>query len=219
MADYNRLVKQNGSGLLKIALVVVVLWAFWRMSKANTDQEHLDSVFVNGDGTYPTSTALNPSSAVIPAGSVGVVGSTMASNTASAALLAANVPAPLTSSAETLLAAAPAPLPAGTSTANVFSQPQPVDMDSLFERTNLDPQDLIPKTEPGNLFSEFAPDPNQNFLNNRWSLGLETSVSKRSPILDLRGQPAVPISAGFNVLWNAPTIMPDVNRRSLCDIS
>lgn len=178
------------------------------LNNKETSQENLDAIPNASITTYG------------PVNSSGT-GAPVSTGAPSAAITGKDVPSPLTSVEETLLAAAPPKLSSSFGEENVFA-PTPVDMDALFDRkTSLDPSELIPKVQDSELYAGLQPDPrlNQNFLNNRWSLGIETSISKRNPVHDIRGVPPNPIAAGFTAIWNAPTILPDVHRKSICDVS
>lgn len=137
----------------------------------------------------------------------------------SAALSSGKVPSPLTSVQETLLAAAPPVLPAVQEEKDVFA-PDAIDVDEMFsKRTTLDPSDLIPKTQDAELYSGLQLDPamNQNFLQNRWSLGIDASAPKRNFSNDLRGAHAVPLAVISP--FGQPTQMPDLYRKTLGEIS
>ena len=141
----------------------------------------------------------------------------------SAAITGGNIPSPVSASQGTLMAAAPPSLTSAETVAlsnqNVFA-PEPTDLDSLFgKRSQLDPADLIPKNQDAELYGNFAPDPklNQNFLQNRWSLGIDVSKPKRGFVNDLRGQPsAIPLAVISP--FNQPTQSMDLYRKSLADI-
>ena len=220
----------DNNNLLQIALIVLGFFVMMKIMNQDSSEEHMDTLLTtpNYGGDVITSAAITPVAAnslnteQLAATSLATSAPPVVTSAPSAAITGANIPAPLTSVEETLLAAAPPQLPAGAlGTENVFS-PTPVDMDSLFARHSNDPSDLIPPVDANaEIFSGMAPNPamNQNFLNNRWSLGIDTSVSKRNPINDLRGMPPNPIAAGFTALFNAPVTMVDVHRKSLCDIS
>ncbi len=145
----------------------------------------------------------------------------VATDTPSAALTAGKVPSALTSVDNTLVAAAPTGIDSSVTVPgeSIFA-PEPSDFDALFEKkTVLDPSDLIPKNADVELYGGFKPDPNldQNFLQNRWSLGIDTSVTKHNFINDLRGAYPNPITN--TGIFNLPTQLPDLHRKSLGDIS
>jgi hypothetical protein len=129
----------------------------------------------------------------------------------------------LTSVDETLLAAAPPRLPGDevkTVNQNIFA-PAPSDLDAMFgRRGNLDPTDLIPKVQDAELYAGIKPDPklNQNFLQNRWSLGIMTDKNSYNMVNDLRGAPPPP-PMSITGVFNQPVKFPDLYRRSLADIS
>lgn len=107
-----------------------------------------------------------------------------------------------------------------TGTSNDIFTAQAADFDALFAtKTILNPTELIPKTPDTELYAGIQPDPklNQNFLQNRWSLGIDVSKPKRGYINDLRGQSAVPITV--TSIWNNPTIFPDLYNKNLGEIS
>jgi len=142
----------------------------------------------------------------------------------SAAISGGNIPSALTSVEETLLAAAPPTLPNEITTAkpnqNIFA-PEPTDLDEMFgRRSTLDPAELIPKTQDAELYGGLKPDPklNQNFLQNRWSAGIQTSSNSKGRVInDLRGVLTVPFSVVSP--FNQTTQFPDLYRKSLADIT
>lgn len=144
----------------------------------------------------------------------------VATETASAALSTSQIPAPLTSVSETLLAAAPPGASAPTTdNSNIFAA-EPADVDQMFgKRGFIDPADLIPKNVDAELYGNLLPSAalNQNFLQNRWSMGIDTSVGKFNYTGDLRGSILNPIT--ISSPWNNATKMPDVYRKSLAEIS
>lgn len=84
----------------------------------------------------------------------------------------------------------------------------------------ISPQELIPPPMNNDLYGDLQPDANlaQNFLQNRWSLGIDVSKPKRGYVNDLRGvQYVVP----YKVVspFNQPSEFPDFYRKSLADIS
>ena len=110
----------------------------------------------------------------------------------------------------------------GTSsgTANDPFTAQAADFDALFAtKTILNPTELIPKTPDTELYAGIVTDPklNQNFLQNRWSLGIDVSKPKRGYINDLRGQAMNPITV--TPIFGQPTIFPDLYNRTLAEIS
>lgn len=141
----------------------------------------------------------------------------------SAALNTGKQPSALTSVEETLLAAAPKPIAgemaASPDMGNVFAA-EPTDLESLFGRRGaMNPADLIVKNQDAELYGGIQPDPkmNQNFLMNRFSMGIDVSKPKKGTIVnDLRGAPPPP--AIMSAIWNAPTVMPDLYRKSLADV-
>jgi hypothetical protein len=141
----------------------------------------------------------------------------------SAAITGGPTPHALTSVEETLLAAAPKSVSdeANVVRANQLTfAPEPTDLDSMFSRRGYtDPADLIPKNPDATLYGGFQPDPklNQNFLQNRFSLGIDASVGSKIYINDLRGSPAVPLSVVSP--WQQPTVFPDLMRKGLGEVS
>ena len=225
----------ENNSLIHLGLFLLTFVIIYKIIYKDSSHENLDSIdnTMYASGAQLPASVLTPSTAItvspanamtsdqLASTNLSTSGAPVVTSVPSGSITGANVPSPLTSVEETLLAAAPPNLPSSTSvgTDNLFA-PTPVDMDALFSRNDtLDPADLIPKVNDSELYSGLQPDPrlNQNFLNNRWSLGIDTSISKRSPIYDIRGALPNPISA--SVLFNAPTIIPDVNRRGICDVS
>ena len=86
-------------------------------------------------------------------------------------------------------------------------------------RDTLDPAELIPKTQDAELYAGLVPDPklNQNFLQNRWSLGIDTKIANRNTVQDLRGAKAVPLTVISP--FNQVTQMPDLMRKTLDEVS
>ncbi len=174
-----------------------------------------------------TSTPPAPSNALVTQELAGATGAASAvpvvTSAPSASITGGNIPSALTSVEETLLAAAPKPLTAAetqvTANQNIFA-PEPVDLDSMFgRRSQIDPADLIPKVQDAELYGGIQPDPklNQNFLQNRWSYGIDVSKPKRGFINDLRGAPSAPSIAVISP-FNQPTQMMDLYRKSLAEI-
>lgn len=127
-------------------------------------------------------------------------------------------PAAVTTPAATTVAQ-----PSGTSTladtSDLFSV-EPTNLDALFgHKTLLNPSELIPKTKDAELYADLKPDPkmDQNFLQNRWSLGIDVSKPKRGYSNDLRGNVYPPITMSW--IFNAPTTFPDLHRKSLAEVS
>ncbi len=96
---------------------------------------------------------------------------------------------------------------------------EPTDPEQLFGKKNtMDPADLLPKAKEADLFANFVPNPklDKNFLMNRWSYGIDVSKPKRGAVGDLRGAPPPPTV--MSAVWNAPTQIMDLDRRTLADI-
>ena len=87
--------------------------------------------------------------------------------------------------------------------------------------SSLNPYDLIPQKMSEDIYVDLKPDPNldQQFLQNRWSLGIDVSKPKRGFINDLRGAPANPTPLSVISPFQQPTQFPDLYRKSLCEIS
>lgn len=185
--------------LVQIALVFLAFYVILQMMNGQVSQEHLDTV-VQVEAPPASQTLVQiqqPSAAIsttvpVPANSLVTPELAATSSSASAipvvtsapsAAISTTIPAPLTSVEEELVAAAPKVLPGdellGKQNANVFA-PEP-SLDSMFgKRSFLDPSDLIPKGPPdAELYGGLVPDPtNQNFLTNRWSLGIDSSIGR-----------------------------------------
>jgi hypothetical protein len=205
------------------------------MMNNHVSQEHLDTaVSVSPSGTETLVQTLPALSSTIPQPSNSLTTPELAatSSTASAvpvvtsspsAALTTQIPAtPLTSVEEDLVAAAPKALPEdlamGKQNANIFA-PEPTDLDAMFgKRGYIEPSDLIPKVQDAELYGGFKPDPNlnQNFLQNRWSMGIDTSTNSRNFVNDLRGVPYPPQMASFP--WQNPTQFPDLYRKSFDEV-
>ena len=141
------------------------------------------------------------------------------------AALTNNIPAPMTAVEEDLVAAAPQSLPEdlamGKQNANIFA-PEPTDLDAMFgKRGFVEPSDLIPKvSQDAELYGGFVPDPknSQNFLTNRWSLGIDVSKPKKGFVNDLRGIPFPPKLSSLGPFGEV-TQFPDLYRKGLGDIT
>jgi hypothetical protein len=225
--------------LVQIALVFLAFYVILQMMNGQVSQEHLDTVVqVQAPPASQTQVQIQQPSAAIsttipaPANSLVTPELAATSSTASAtpivtsspsAAITTKIPSPLTSVEEDLVAAAPKILPedqlSGKQNANIFA-PEP-SLEAMFgRRAYLDPADLIPKTQDAELYGGLAPDPrmNQNFLTNRWSIGLDTSIGSFNSVQDLRGMPYLP-SMKIVSPWNLPSKMPDLYRKSLADIT
>ncbi|KAJ3280869.1 hypothetical protein HK104_000352 [Borealophlyctis nickersoniae] len=230
--------------LVQIALVFVAFYIIMQIMNKNVYQENLDTVVTvspesSGNTLVqvqsPTPPALTTSIPGVPAAANALVTPELAGSTGnasavpvvtaapSAAISGAKIPAALTSVEETLLAAAPPTVTnAEVSTKanqNIFA-PEPTDLDAMFgRRAALDPAELIPKSQDVELYRNLVPDPklNQNFLQNRWSLGIAVSKPKRGFINDLHG--AAPNPVAVVSPWGQPTQFPDLYRKSLGEIS
>lgn len=225
--------------LVQIALVCLAFYVILQIMNGQVSQEHMDTVVQMPGGV----TVEAPASSVVKISQPSAISTTVPANslvtpelsgtgTASAvpvvtsspsAAISTTVPSPLTSVSEDLLAAAPNVLPGddrmGKQNANIFA-PEPTDLDELFgKRGFVDPSDLIPKVQDAELYGGLAPDPNlaQNFLQNRWSMGIDVSKPKRGFMNDLRGMKYVPPVATVSP-WQQPTQFPDLYRKSLGDI-
>jgi hypothetical protein len=165
-----------------------------------------------------------PSNALVTQELAGSMGAASAipfvTSAPSAAISGSNIPSALTSVEE---AAAPAPLTMAetqvTANQNIFA-PEPTDLDAMFgRRSQIDPADLIPKVQDAELYGGIQPDPkfNQNFLQNRWSHGIDVSKPKRGFVNDLRGSPPMPQLSVISPFMQ-PTQMPDLYRKSLAEI-
>lgn len=227
--------------LIQIALVFLAFYVILQMMNGQVSQEHLDTVVqVESPGLAQTKVQIEQpvTSAVsntIPAAANSLVTPELAATSSSAsaipvvtsapsAAITNKIPSPLTSVEEDLVAAAPEVLPQdileGKQNANIFA-PEATDLDALFgKRAYVDPADLIPKTQDSELYGGLAPDPRlaQNFLQNRWSMGIETATSKRNPVLDLRGVPYPPPVATVSP-WNQSSRFPDLYRKSIADVT
>lgn len=91
---------------------------------------------------------------------------------------------------------------------------QPVDYDTMFQSQQLQPNDLLPPTNP-DLFPGFDGNLNQNFMSNEIQAALPTS-NRRKYITDLR--PIMPPPVTYTPIWNQPTTFPDITRKSICDL-
>jgi hypothetical protein len=95
------------------------------------------------------------------------------------------------------------------------------DTDSMFNHQGtLNGNDLIPPPDKPELYGDLVPDArlNQNFLQNRFSLGIDVSAPKRNFSNDLRGSPQNPIPLTQISPFGMPSILPDIYRRSLSDV-
>lgn len=228
---------------LQIAIIAFVAYIVYQMSKTAT--EHLDTVVnVDASGTQvkvggetiaqvpltataeqvtttqsSVPTTFKSTSATTSSTNAGAISTGLSALAQTPASTSTSTPAPLTAVSEELLASAPSPLGI-TEEESVFN-PQAVDYDEIFNRNqDLEPSELIPKTEAGDLYANLKPDPAfaGNFLTNAWQLGIETTTNRRNYISDLRKLPAVPLGAVVSP-WNNPGGMgPDLNRRGLCDV-
>ena len=231
--------------MIHVALLVVAVYVIVQIMNKNSAQEHLDPVIVpegsaaprvevvpvsssqtgttvGGTVTVPAITTGSAAPALQPVAMDGTNpnGQPLVNISGTALTTTAAVPSPVASTDESLMAAAPVALP-GESTADFVRTVEPVDPDFLFgRRTALDPSDLIPKNQDGELYAGIKPDPklNQNFLSNRWSMGIDVSKPKRGFINDLRGSPAPPALSIVSP-WANPTIPIDTMRRSLAEVS
>jgi len=225
--------------LVQIALFFLAFYVILQMVNGPTAQEHLDAeVSIAAAPGTQTTVSVQPSPALsntvpAPANSLVTPELAAASSTASAvpvvtsapsAAISTTVPSPLTSVEETLIAAAPQVLPqdqrAGLQNANIFA-PEPTDLEAMFGRRGyVEPADLIPKTTDAELYAGLVPDPNlnQNFLQNPWSMGIDTSIGKFNAIQDLRGLPYPPTLSIVSP-WQNPTKFPDLYRKSWNDVT
>jgi len=98
--------------------------------------------------------------------------------------------------------------------------PQPYEMDYLKDQ-RLNAYDLLPKKDSEDIYADLKPDSklNQNFLQNRWSLGIDVSKPKRGFINDLRGAPANPTPLTMVSPFQQPTQFPDLYRKTLGEVS
>jgi hypothetical protein len=231
------------SKLVQIALVFLAFYVIMQIMNKDLSHENLDTA-ITPEGTGAPTVQVAPA----PAATTGVSAPTMSvaavptgspapalqptslDGTASggaqivpagtiSTISSGGAPLPLSSTEETLMAAAPPTLP-GESTAS-SSNVEAVDPDFLFgKRDALEPADLIPKVQDAELYAGLQPDPklNQNFLQNRWSMGIDVSKPKRGFVNDLRGVPTPPVLAIVSP-WNQSTQVPDLYRKSLGDIS
>lgn len=232
--------------LVQIALVFLAFYVIMQIMNKNVTQENMDTLVTVSpqSGAQIDIQSQNPATVQIsapaltsgaPAAANALVTPELAGSTGAAsatpvvtaapsfAISGGPVPGALTSVEETLLAAAPAESAAGpvnvAANQNIFA-PEPTDLDSMFgRRAAMDPADLIPKTQDAELYGGLKPDPklNQNFLQNRWSLGISVDTPKRNPINDLRGAAPNPISI-VSPFLNI-TQFPDLYRKSLADIT
>jgi len=228
--------------LVQIALVFLAFYVLLQIMNGQVSQEHLDTVVQMPGGVTVEAPAQavvqvsQPSaiSTTVPAPSNSLVTPELAATSSAAsalpvvtsapsAAISTTVPSPLTSVEEDLVAAAPQVLPgdnlAGKQNANVFA-PEPTDLEALFgKRDVLDPSDLIPKVQDAELYGGIVPDASMNnqFLTNRWSMGIDVSKNSRNFINDLRGAYANPLATVSP--WQNPTQFPDLYRKSLGEIS
>lgn len=223
--------------LIQIGLVFLAFYVILQIMNGQVSSEHLDSTIQieapPSSVVQVTTPSVSAISTSVPAPSNSLVTPELAStsSTASAvpvvtsapsAAITASVPHPLSSVEEDIVAAAPKVLPedlTGKQNANVFA-PEPTDLEAMFgRRSYVDPADLIPKVQDAELYGGIAPDPAmaQNFLNNRWSMGIDVSKPKRGFINDLRGV-KYPPAMTFPSIWNQATQMPDLYRKSLGDV-
>ncbi len=231
--------------LVHIGLICAAIYVIVQIMNKNAAQEHLDTALITPEGTSAPTVAVTPAKAItnpsapatidvtaIPSSSpapalqpVGLDGTNSAGapviNLSGTALTkTASSPSPLASTDETLHAAAPLALP-GESVADFSSSVQAVDPDFLFgRRAALDPSELIPKTQSSELYAGLKPDPalSGDFLQNRFSMGIDTSISRGSYVNDLRGSaPAPPVS--ILSPWNNSVKQLDVLRKTLGEVS
>ena len=230
--------------LVHIGLICAAIYVIVQIMNKNAAQEHLDSGIITPEGgaaptvtVVPAATASNTSPSAIgvtavttgsPAPALQPVsldglnpaGTPVVNISGTALTTTASSPSPLASTSETLHAAAPASLP-GDSVADFNSTVQAVDPDFLFgRRTALDPSELIPKTQPAELYAGLKPDPalTGDFLQNRFALGIDTSISRNSYVNDLRGLPSLPPVTIVSP-WGNSTHSLDLMRKSLAEVS
>ena len=229
--------------LVHVALVVLALYVIVQIMNKDGASEHLDSAITPEGQAAPrvnvvpvtSATAAAPPQISVPAITTGSpapalqatsidglngAGTPVMNISGTALTTTASSPSPVASTEETLLAAAPVSLP-GDSVSDFSTRVEAVDPDFLFgRRTALEPSELIPKTPDAELYAGMQPDSkfNQNFLQNRWSSGIDVSVPKRTFINDLRGVPAPPALSIVSP-WSNPTHSIDLYRKSLAEIS
>lgn len=232
--------------LVHVALLAVAVYVIVQIMNKNSAQEHLDTPIVSTAGTSSPTVDIVPAStstssgkpaavsvSAIPTGSPAPAlqtvsldgtnpsGAPVVNLSGTALTNTAQTPSPMASTDETLLAAAPASLP-GESIADFSKTVQAVDPDFLFgRRTALDPAELIPKTPSAELYAGIAADPRLSggeFLQNRWSLGIDASITRHNVVNDLRGSPPAPALAIVSP-WGNPSKTMDVMRRTIAEVS
>lgn len=215
---------------VKVGLALFALYVIMEMQKSST--EHMDTVVnVSGQGTEVV--VGGETVATAPAGAqttvyVDPTGQEQSTQYASAVGpsqiapqpgAAVAPPAPLTAVSEELYATAPA---VGGETladeAQAFTA-QAVDFDELFDRAdNLEPADLIPKSDPGGLYSDIKPDPSldNSLLINAHQIGIETNSGNKRWIADPRPLHYIPQTQVSP--WNNPTVVIPTTRKSFADL-
>lgn len=232
--------------LVHIGLICAAIYVIIQIMNKNAAQEHLDTALITPEGQSAPTISVTPAKAItspsVPASTIDVtaipssspapalqpvgldgtnsVGAPVINLSGTALTKTADSPSPLASTDETLHAAAPLSLP-GESVADFNSTVQAVDPDLLFgRRAALDPSELIPKTQSSELYAGLKPDPalSGDFLQNRFSMGIDTSISRGSYVNDLRGSaPAPPVS--ILSPWNNSVKQLDVMRKTLAEVS
>ena len=227
--------------VVQIGLLIAAAYIIIQIMNNESTAEHMDAVvsippeIENEKVSQVTNESelhlinVAPSNALTTTAPVTTVSSPSNALTTTVPILSSNssvstemVPSAITTVEGTPLAEAPPLLSVGEDTGEIFNG-DPVDMDQIFgTRGTLNPSELIPKTEDAELYGGLQPDPklNQNFLQNRWSLGIDTTVGKRNYVNDIRGIPQSSIPPLSIVSpWNQSTQMPDLMRKSLADVS
>lgn len=218
---------------IKVGLALFALYVIMEMQKGST--EHMDTVVnVTSEGTEvkvgeetvatapagaQTTVYVDPSGALAGAEEMQYASAVGPSQIAPQPGAAAAPPAPLTAVSEELYATAPV---AGGETvadeAQAFTA-QAVDFDELFDRAdNLEPADLIPKSDPGGLYSDIKPDPSldNSLLINAHQIGIETNSGNKRWIADPRPLHYIPQTQVSP--WNNPTVVVPSTRKSFADL-
>jgi hypothetical protein len=209
----------------KIVQIALIFFAFYIVLQIVNDQvshEHLDSNVAPVQTVLPVATSDEPiASNDLVTPELAATSSTASANpvvtSTPSAAITDSVPNPVSSVGYDVVAAAPPVLPEDENqNANLFA-PGATEVNNLFgQRNQVEPSELIPKVQDAELYGGLAPNPamNQNFLNNRWSMGIDTSVGKFNYVNDIRGLPHAP---PMNVVapWQNPTKLPDLYRKSL----
>lgn len=227
------------NNLVKIAIAAVAFYFLWKTlsdNKSNTIQENLTdtpiTVGASAAGTanqtlaLPTAnTPVAPVLTVVPSQQLLVQSPTtniltpmqpLTSNTAITTTTSTPAPATTDDTGFTMVTDADMQAVVGVDTGRL--------LDNRSGAANSDdhdiyPVDLVPKlNKDADLFAQFKTDPkyDQNFLQNRFSAGLDASTTTKRYVNDLRG--GLPVPFATTESFNNPTQFPDLWRKGLGDV-